>query len=101
MCEQKVIRKAKLTHIIFNPVEPIILVGDDKGSVVALKLSPNLRELTVVESHKHPKTGEMKPTPTDPDELRIWQKEELDAEIGKLQNVMDRAIQSQQASGED
>lgn len=101
MCEQKVIRKAKLTHIIFNPVEPIILVGDDKGSVVALKLSPNLRELTVVEEHKHPKTGEMKPTPTDPEELRKWQKECLDAEINKLQSVMDRAIQSQQASGED
>jgi dynein intermediate chain 1 len=44
MCEQQVVRKAKLTHIAFNPFEPIILVGDDKGNIVSLKLSPNLRK---------------------------------------------------------
>nr|KAJ3423062.1 cytoplasmic dynein with WD40 domain [Polyrhizophydium stewartii] len=43
ICEQQVVRKAKLTHISFNQFEPIILVGDDKGTVVSLKLSPNLR----------------------------------------------------------
>ncbi|KAI8893857.1 WD40-repeat-containing domain protein [Globomyces pollinis-pini] len=63
MCEQQVVRKAKLTHISFNPFEPIILVGDEKGQVIALKLSPNLR----------------KPGGT-PDE-----------EIDKLQNVIDIA----------
>jgi dynein intermediate chain 1 len=101
LCEQKVIKKAKLTHIIFNPVEPIILVGDDKGGVVALKLSPNLRQLTVVESHKDPKTGDMKKPPTDPDELKTWQQEELDAEVDKLQLVIDRALQSQRAPSGD
>lgn len=30
MCDQKVVRKSKLTHISFNPKEPILLVGDDK-----------------------------------------------------------------------
>lgn len=44
MCEQQVVRKAKLTHIAFSPFEPIILVGDDKGSLASLKLSPNLRK---------------------------------------------------------
>ncbi|KAJ3195232.1 cytoplasmic dynein with WD40 domain [Irineochytrium annulatum] len=44
ICEQQVVRKAKLTHVSFNPFEPILLVGDDKGSVISLKLSPNLRK---------------------------------------------------------
>jgi dynein intermediate chain 1 len=44
ICEQQIVRKAKLTHIRFNPFEPIILVGDDKGQVISLKLSPNLRK---------------------------------------------------------
>jgi len=44
MCEQKIVRKAKLTKISFNPKHPIILVGDDRGCVTSLKLSPNLRK---------------------------------------------------------
>ena len=44
MCEQKIVRKAKLTKIAFNPVHPVILVGDDRGCVTSLKLSPNLRK---------------------------------------------------------
>ena len=43
MCEQLIVRKAKLTHIMFHLTEPIVLVGDDKGNVTSLKLSPNLR----------------------------------------------------------
>eukprot|EP01065_Artemidia_motanka_P030143 TRINITY_DN36153_c0_g1_i1.p1 TRINITY_DN36153_c0_g1~~TRINITY_DN36153_c0_g1_i1.p1 ORF type:complete len:653 (+),score=262.17 TRINITY_DN36153_c0_g1_i1:73-2031(+) len=43
MCDQLVVKKAKLTRISFNPKEPIILVGDDRGMVSSLKLSPNLR----------------------------------------------------------
>ncbi|KAL0488973.1 dynein intermediate chain [Acrasis kona] len=49
LCHQFVVKKAKLTHLAFNPVEPIIIVGDDKGGVQALKLSPNLRRLVKVE----------------------------------------------------
>jgi dynein intermediate chain 1 len=44
VCEQLIIKKGKLTHLIFNPTEPILLAGDDKGSVYSLKLSPNLRK---------------------------------------------------------
>ncbi|PNH05389.1 Dynein, intermediate chain, flagellar outer arm [Tetrabaena socialis] len=43
LCSQKVVKKAKLTKMVFNPKQPIVLVGDDKGSVISLKLSPNLR----------------------------------------------------------
>merc|ERR1711948_180807 len=43
ICEQKVVKRAKLTHIAFSSSEPIIIVGDDRGGVNTLKLSPNLR----------------------------------------------------------
>jgi dynein intermediate chain 1 len=37
-------KKARLTRVAFNPHFPILLVGDSKGNVSALKLSPNLRK---------------------------------------------------------
>eukprot|EP00928_Gymnodinium_smaydae_P053786 TRINITY_DN376_c0_g3_i1.p1 TRINITY_DN376_c0_g3~~TRINITY_DN376_c0_g3_i1.p1 ORF type:complete len:666 (+),score=163.88 TRINITY_DN376_c0_g3_i1:64-2061(+) len=43
ICAQKVVKKARLTHVAFNSTEPIIIVGDDRGGVNTLKLSPNLR----------------------------------------------------------
>ncbi|KAK9878543.1 hypothetical protein WA026_022440 [Henosepilachna vigintioctopunctata] len=45
ICEQAVVskRRNKLTRMAFNYKLPIILVGDDKGCVTSLKLSPNLR----------------------------------------------------------
>ena len=46
MCEQQIVRKSKLTHIAFSSFEPILLVGDEKGVVLNLKLSPNLRKLS-------------------------------------------------------
>jgi dynein intermediate chain 1 len=47
LCEQLVTqkKKTKLTHIAFNPKHPMIIVGDDRGYVTSLKLSPNLRKL--------------------------------------------------------
>lgn len=39
----QVVKKAKLTKLVYNPKQPIVLVGDDKGAVTSLKLSPNLR----------------------------------------------------------
>jgi len=45
LCDQKAVKKSKLTHVNFNPEEPIILVGDDKGWINCLKLSPNLRKI--------------------------------------------------------
>ena len=44
ICVQAVVpkKKAKLNHISFNQSHPIIIVGDSKGVVHCLKLSPNL-----------------------------------------------------------
>lgn len=67
MCSQQVVKKAKLTHVVFNRHDPIILVGDDKGRSLALKLSPNLRRIPVNAE------GENK----TPDELQIEQVERL------------------------
>ncbi|XP_067887592.1 dynein, axonemal, intermediate chain 1, paralog 2 [Heterodontus francisci] len=46
ICEQAIVnkRRNKLTHIEFNPTYPIIMVGDERGGVSILKLSPNLRK---------------------------------------------------------
>lgn len=44
LCAQAVVKNAKLTRLCFNPREPIILVGDGRGTVLSLKLSPNLRQ---------------------------------------------------------
>ncbi|KAM9362211.1 dynein, axonemal, intermediate chain 1, paralog 2 [Symphorus nematophorus] len=46
ICQQPVVakKKTKLTHIDFNPIHPIIIVGDDRGYVTSFKLSPNLRK---------------------------------------------------------
>ncbi|KAL4609485.1 dynein intermediate chain 1, axonemal-like [Arapaima gigas] len=45
ICQQSVVaKKTKLTHIEFHPLYPIITVGDDRGCVTSLKLSPNLRK---------------------------------------------------------
>lgn len=44
LCEQKVVKRAKLTHVCFNQQDHIIIVGDDRGGVNSLKLSPNLRK---------------------------------------------------------
>ncbi len=43
VCEQQVVKKGKLTHLAFNRFEPILLVGDDRGNTISMKLSPNLR----------------------------------------------------------
>jgi len=69
ICEQKVVKRAKLTHVAFNSTEPILIVGDDRGGVNTLKLSPNLR-IGVV------RTEETDPAKTDED-LQIDKMEHL------------------------
>ena len=44
ICEQKVAKLTKLTRIAFSPSDPILLIGDERGNVLSLKLSPNLRK---------------------------------------------------------
>lgn len=50
LCTQLVVtrKKNKTTHIQFNPVYPIIIVGDELGLITCLKLSPNLRKMPKV-----------------------------------------------------
>ncbi|CAK9815927.1 Dynein intermediate chain 2, ciliary [Anthophora quadrimaculata] len=45
ICSQQVVskKKNKLTRLAFNSKLPFIIVGDDKGAINTLKLSPNLR----------------------------------------------------------
>jgi len=45
VCRQMVVSASKAipNTVVFNSSEPIILVGDNKGTVHCLKLSPNLR----------------------------------------------------------
>lgn len=56
LCEQKVVKRAKLTHVAFNAQDPILLVGDDRGGVNSLKLSPNLRKIVSLEDDAVPAT---------------------------------------------
>ncbi len=46
LCKQKVVKRSKLNKVSFSSNEFVIIVGDDKGSVTSLKLSPNLRGLS-------------------------------------------------------
>ena len=44
LCAQHVSRKGKLTRLAFKVGDPVVLVGDDRGSITSYKLSPNLRK---------------------------------------------------------
>lgn len=55
LCVQKVVKRARLSKVRFNSKEFILIVGDDKGGVNSLKLSPNLRNLHLP---VHEKNGE-------------------------------------------
>lgn len=71
LCEQIVVQKkrTKLTHITFNQHYPILLAGDDRGNIISLKLSPNLRK-----KPKAKKGQELADTP--------------EAEIAKLEKIL-------------
>merc|ERR1712194_296654 len=83
--EQRVIKKGKLTHIAFNPLEPIILVGDDRGGVMCLKLSPNLCKMSAHSLDQVDKTKEIEKLdkilavtgPGKTDDLKTLQKPNL------------------------
>lgn len=54
ICQQQVVdkKKTKLTTIEFNPIHPIIIVGNDRGYVGSFKLSPNLRKKPKVREYR-------------------------------------------------
>uniref|UniRef100_A0A8C5P049 Uncharacterized protein n=1 Tax=Jaculus jaculus TaxID=51337 RepID=A0A8C5P049_JACJA len=47
ICKQPVVakKKSKITHVQFNLIYPIIIVGDDRGHITCLKLSPNVHKM--------------------------------------------------------
>ncbi|NXI06819.1 DNAI1 protein, partial [Irena cyanogastra] len=59
LCTQLVVtrKKNKTTHVQFNPVYPIIIVGDERGLITCLKLSPNLRKKPKVKKGQEVKKG--------------------------------------------
>jgi dynein intermediate chain 1 len=71
LCEQKVVKRAKLTHVGFNQHDPILIVGDDRGGVNSLKLSPNLRK-----THE-PRDEEGEVIEHDPVQLQVDKMEKL------------------------
>jgi len=71
LCEQKVVKRAKLTHISFNQTDPILIVGDDRGGVNSLKLSPNLRKI------HEPRAEDGGVAPHDPIQLQYDKMEKL------------------------
>jgi dynein intermediate chain 1 len=71
LCEQKVVKRAKLTHVQFNLSSPIIIVGDDRGGVNTLKLSPNLRKI------HEPRDEEGEIVPHDAVQIQVDKMEKL------------------------
>ncbi|KAM6104944.1 dynein axonemal intermediate chain 1 [Pterocles gutturalis] len=59
LCTQLVVakKKNKITHIQFNPVYPVVIIGDERGHVTSLKLSPNLRKMPKEKKGQEVKKG--------------------------------------------
>lgn len=45
LCEQPTTKRAKALHVSFNYIDPIILVGDERGGVISFKLSKSLTKV--------------------------------------------------------
>ena len=84
VCVQSVVSKKQsiLNHIVFNKDEPIILVGDSRGYVHSLKLSPNLR--------KRSKEAQKAMEEQDPEILKEW----LKTEVRKLEQLLTQVIET-------
>lgn len=102
MCDQKVVRKSKVTHVAFNPdpTSPILLYGDDRGGVYALKLSPNLRrnEVQKRQEAKQSDGASAKPAPKKKGaegaaaegngEAKVRQQTPAEMEVEKLEKLL-------------
>eukprot|EP00931_Biecheleriopsis_adriatica_P115177 TRINITY_DN909_c0_g1_i3.p1 TRINITY_DN909_c0_g1~~TRINITY_DN909_c0_g1_i3.p1 ORF type:complete len:689 (+),score=169.86 TRINITY_DN909_c0_g1_i3:48-2069(+) len=76
ICDQKVVKRAKLTHVAFSSSEPVIIVGDDRGGVNTFKLSPNLR------------IGVVRTEETDPN------KTDLDLQLEKMEKLLEMVTET-------
>lgn len=75
-CDQKVVKRARLTHVEFNADYPVLIVGDDRGGVNSLKLSPNLRTITPIPVPEQ-KKGEPPVMPPTRQEVEVGKMEKL------------------------
>lgn len=75
LCEQKIVKRAKLTTVSFSERDPVIFVGDERGSVNSLKLSPNLRKVEV------PTDDDGNPIPHDERKVQV---DKMDHLLGSL-----------------
>uniref|UniRef100_A0A3Q3IN46 Dynein axonemal intermediate chain 1 n=3 Tax=Monopterus albus TaxID=43700 RepID=A0A3Q3IN46_MONAL len=82
ICQQPVVaqKKTRLTHIEFNPIYPIIIVGNDRGCVTSFKLSPNLR--------KNPKAKKGQEVPKGPE-----------VEVAKMEKLLSLLREPEQSAG--
>ena len=109
-CEQKAVRKAKLTKVAFNAKSdtPIIAVGDDHGCVTTMKPSPNLRWTAVTKAEAEakakaeaeaaasggPRRGAAKKAPAagDGEEKKVDPRQ---LEIEKVEKLLEQAHKNQ------
>ena len=105
-CEQKVARKSKLTKVAFNPRAdtPILMVGDDHGTVITLKPSPNLRWTAVSKAEAEQKAKEEAeaasgPRRGAPKKVEAGdgeeQKDPRELEMEKVEKIIEKAKQNQ------
>ena len=64
LCDHAAMKKAKALHISFNSIDPIILVGDERGGVNSFKLSNSLRKGPLVYIPPKDEEKELKVVPT-------------------------------------
>lgn len=83
LCEHLAMKKAKALHITFNSVDPIILVGDERGGVNSFKLSNSLRKGPLV----YVPTKEEKENAKENEKLVIPSSQQLEKE--KMDTFLD------------
>jgi dynein intermediate chain 1 len=90
LCEQKVVKRARLTHVVFNPKSDthIILVGDDRGGVNSLKLSPNLRKQVAEKKKDGEGDGKKKKKKAAADEPEVKEPTRLELEVAKVEKLL-------------
>ena len=79
-CSQKVVKRARLTNASFNVKDFILIVGDDRGAVHSLKLSPNLRKIYAPLEEK--KDGDEEKSVDDADAIQHKKMVQLLASLG-------------------
>lgn len=76
LCEQSTTKRAKALHVAFNPVDPIILVGDERGGVISFKLSKSLTKSA---------------QPKNEDDVRSVEQREID-KLDKFLSTQDKIV---------